>query len=113
MSTHDPDDAEWVLDVDMWQLKERNEIWILRHKNVDNNRYQPDDGTKNGRAFIFNKDGSISPRDEPTLFLGRIGSITPKFLDQMRLIHSIRKGDETFAIFDRSPHFYRGRGPCY
>ena len=48
----------------------------------------------NGRAFIFNeKDGSISPRDEPTLFLGRRGDKKTPSRDQLHLIHSIHKGN--------------------
>ena len=69
LSTSTPDGFEWVLDVDLWKLVDQQRVDILREKDGENKKRNK--GT--GRAFILRDDGSISLRDEPSLFLGRRG----------------------------------------
>ena len=63
---------EYVLDIVDWKLKVLNGVMFVRHKKEHNTRSDPGEGEINGRAFMVNGDGSISPRDDPKLFLGSL-----------------------------------------
>jgi len=78
------DDYEFVVDINMWRFEERTKLNILRgvreKKHKARSESNDDDG-RNGRVFVLNEiDGTISPRDETELYLGRMGSFFPNQL---------------------------------
>jgi len=106
ISTTIQKDGDYILDAYKWELKERNKINVFRHATDESRtRASDDDEGVNGQAFVFNNEqvsishtqntpilkGSISPRDNAHIFLGRRGNSN---LDDL-LIESALLGNQT------------------
>lgn len=85
----DDEDHDYVLHIDQRKLEERRPMWLLREGNEKKTRQK---GA--GRAFKINDNGSISPRDDPALFLGRRGET----VKDERLLVAIGLGYNTAEI---------------
>jgi len=93
---HDEDeDHTFVLNVWGGNIEERRRITVMRGGNEGRTLIEtpPDDKEGwNRRAFMLNSDGSVSPKDNPELFLGRRGSsIKRELLIEAVNLHNITR----------------------